>query len=318
MNLQAMRPQFEAGAFRKGVEEDMSRAYKLISDLEHWSMTRGFDDDAEPDEEQEVAEMELRDVLTRIHERLATAFEFVELPNALDRMTKRFDAQAKNLIRLERVPYVDVFFSPVLSDLSMAYESFAACLGGAPVSTGTALELERERQLLRQILLGTPKLIADRKLVPKNEAEVRREIYGTLLHVFPDTVRELPIPQVSKTYKPDIGVPHLEVAVEYKFCDSESELKTCLEGIYADTKGYAGSKDWTNFVAVMYCTGAFMTEAQLREEERRVGMPPSWELLLVTGQGERKSKRKELKHAGKAGQTDVQTEQPDADSPAAS
>jgi hypothetical protein len=115
--------------------------------------------------------------------------------------------------------------------------------------------------------------------------------------VFPDTVRELPIPQVSKTYKPDIGIPHLQVAIEYKFCDTADELKTCLEGIYADTKGYAGSKDWTNFLAVLYCTGPFMTEAQLHEEERRVGMPSSWELLLVTGQGERKTKKKESKEA---------------------
>ncbi|MBX3183560.1 MAG: hypothetical protein KF915_13110 [Polyangiaceae bacterium] len=275
----------------------MSRAYKLISDFEHWWMTREFDDDAQPDEEQELAKMELRDVLTRIHERLATALEFAALPNALDRMTKRFDAHAEELIALKSVPYVDVFFSPVLSELSMAYESFAACLGGVP---GTEPKAERERQLLRQILIGTPKLIADRSLDPRSEADVRREIYGLLLHVFPDTVRDPPIPQVSKTYKPDIGIPHLQVAIEYKFCDTETDLKKCLEGIYADTKGYAGSKDWTNFLAVLYCTRALMTDAQLREEERRVGMPSSWELLLVIGQGERKTKRKGATDSQKA------------------
>jgi hypothetical protein len=289
-----MRPLLDVKAFRTGVEEDVSRAYKLISELEHWSMIPDRDEDAEQREEQAATEMELRDVLTRIHERLATALEYAELPHALARMTERFDARREALLTFERVPYVDVLFSPILSDLAMAYESFATCLGGGPIAMGAVLQTERDRHLLRQILMGTSKLIADRKLVPKNEAEVRREIYATLLHVFPDTVRELPIPQVSKTYKPDIGIPHLQVAVEYKFCDTENELKKCLEGIYADTKGYTGSNDWTHFLAVLYCTGAFMTEAQLREEERRVGMPASWELLLVTGQGERKGKKKEV------------------------
>ena len=148
-----MRPQFDVKAFRTGLEEDISRGYKLVSDLEHWFMTGGFAPDAEADEEKDATEMELRDVLTRIHERLATALEYAELPDALARMTKRFDAHAKDLINLERVPYVDVFYSPVLSELAMAYESFAACLGGAAVSRGTALVMERNRQLLRQILV---------------------------------------------------------------------------------------------------------------------------------------------------------------------
>lgn len=64
-----MRPPLDVKTFRTGIEEDMSRAYKLISDLEHWSMTPSYDD-AMPSEEQEATEMELHDVLTRIHERV--------------------------------------------------------------------------------------------------------------------------------------------------------------------------------------------------------------------------------------------------------
>jgi hypothetical protein len=56
---------------------------------------------------------------------------------------------------------------------------------------------------------------------------------------FRDVTREIPVPKIFKTYKPDIGVPSLMVAAEYKFIDSHQEAKNALDEIYADMKGYS-------------------------------------------------------------------------------
>lgn len=282
-----MRPNFDSQAFRTAIEADVSKAYSLISELEYQDMVASHEAEEPYGEERALTEMELRDMLMSVHERLAFALEYLGMDAALDRVGRRFAARESRLTELETIPHVDVLYSPALAELVAAYRSLLGCFDASPEPGTSEFALKRDSELLRQVLLGTPKLIADRKLDPKNESEVKREVYGVLLHVFPDTVRELPIPQASKTYKADIGVPHLRTAVEYKFCDTDAELKAALGGIYEDTKGYGGSLDWTRFVAVIYCTDVFITDAQLREELRRVGMPPAWEVVLVTGRGHR-------------------------------
>lgn len=133
-------------------------------------------------------------------------------------------------------------------------------------------------------------MLSDRKIEPSNEAEVRAEVYKTMIHVFPDTVKEIPITKVSKTYKPDIGVKRLKSAIEYKFVDSEEEAKTAIGGIFEDIQGYEGSDDWTTFYAVIYMTDNFLTQDQVKAEFKLSKVPHHWKPLVVYGKGKRKSK----------------------------
>lgn len=281
---------FDAVRFREQVTADVGAAAKLVSDLEHLTYwvppSDDMDETAEADEQERLAKESLREVVRRIQWRLGLAFELNGLTSALSHLRQEM-SRFKDLAELERLPYVDVLSCPALGFLSDVHDAFSGCLPGEDEAQ---LDVERGRRTLEQILAGTAKLITDRKMEPTNEAEVRREVYGLLLHTFPDTTREVPIPQVSKTYKPDIGVKSLKTAVEYKFVDTEAELKTAFEGIYADTKGYGGSADWTHFFAVIYCTKTFWTPAQLKAECDAVGMPANWQVLLMTGDGKRRQK----------------------------
>jgi hypothetical protein len=112
-------------------------------------------------------------------------------------------------------------------------------------------------------------------------------MYDLLIHVYPETVREVPIAKQSKVYKPDIGIPPLRAAIEYKFAASEQEVKTALGGIYQDVFGYSGSKDWIVFFAVIYMTEPFLTQAQVEAEFRISKVDRSWKPLLVVGKGGR-------------------------------
>jgi len=146
--------------------------------------------------------------------------------------------------------------------------------------------------LLEQILRGTAKMLSDREIEPTNEAEVRNEVYKTLIHVFPDTVREIPIAKISKTYKPDIGVRRLKSAIEYKFVSTSTEAKTAIGGIFEDINGYEGSLDWTTFYAVIYMTDNFITQDQVEAEFTLSKVPHHWKPIVVFGKGKREPKTK--------------------------
>lgn len=143
-------------------------------------------------------------------------------------------------------------------------------------------------QQLERILLGTPKIIRDQGIRPEKESDVRNAVYGLLLHPYPDTVRDVPIAKVSKTYKPDIGIRSLKAAVEYKFVATEADARRVIGEVFEDVNGYAGSDDWKHFYAVFYITAAFLTPAQVEAEFNLSNVDKSWKPLLVSGEGRRK------------------------------
>lgn len=81
----------------------------------------------------------------------------------------------------------------------------------------------------------------------------------------------------------------LKAAVEFKFCDSEKELKRAIGGVYEDVAGYAGSDDWRHFYAVFYMTDAFMTQSQVEAEFNLSRVDRRWRPLLVQGRGARRT-----------------------------
>ncbi|MGE5565884.1 MAG: hypothetical protein ACM3YN_07005 [Parcubacteria group bacterium] len=152
--------------------------------------------------------------------------------------------------------------------------------------------------LLEGILRQTAHIIADRGLEPTSEKDVRNAIYDTLKVVFPDTVKEMQIPQIVKNYRPDVGVKSLEAAIEFKYAISELELKAEIDGIYADMHGYSGSKDWRRFFAVFYTSAPILHQDRLEEQFRWANANLSWKPIIVHGAGTRKAKAKAKAKAG--------------------
>jgi hypothetical protein len=181
-------------------------------------------------------------------------------------------------------PYVDIFYSPVKWIFKKHLNAITSHIR---IDSESEYENTSSSHLLEQILRGTPKMLSDRKILPKNESEVRNAVYENLIHVFPGTTRDIPIAKVSKTYKPDIGIIRLKCAIEYKFVDSLEQTKVAIGGIFEDIQGYAGSKDWTKFYAVIYMTDHFMTQDQIEEEFKLLNVAHHWKPLIVFGKGER-------------------------------
>lgn len=226
------------------------------------------------------AERHLSFLIEKVFRDTAVLAERMALPGfrkEVMRARKSFD----DLTATEVTPCDVMFHSPPLAAARTMYNSVATMVEGREV-TGL--------RVFETILQNTPKIIERDGLVPSSEAKVREAVLGILQLAFRDVVREVPIPKSIKTYRPDIGVPSLMAAAEYKFIDSREEAKVALEGIYADMRGYAGHHAWRSFYAVLYMTENFYNQADVDHEFRLVKADLNWTPLVMVGPGSRKAK----------------------------
>lgn len=281
--------EFDFKEFYNNIQKDFLKVYQYITYIERneYFPKMYFDTYKEEyDEELEFNKKNLVEKLDLIKLKFDFAYEYLNL----NKLSAQLNGELKNyegkFDKLEHFSFTDDFYSPVLWILSQHLSALTS-----HIKTDNEKEYATTNLyiLLEQILKGTPKMLTDRNIEPSNEAEVRKEVYNTLIHVFPDTVREIPISKVSKVYKPDIGIRSLKSAVEYKFVNSEQEAKTAIGGIFEDINGYEGSQDWTDFYAVIYMTDHFMTQAQIEAEFTLSRVPHHWKPIIVFGKGKRTS-----------------------------
>ena len=283
--------EFDFKKFYNNIQTDFLATYEYISYLERNEyFPKMYGDDTsnkrEYDGGVEFNKACLVEKLECIKLKFDFAYEFLNLSKLHDQLNEEFKKYEGKLDKLKCLPITDDFYSPVL----WLFEQHLSALT-------SHIEIDNEKEsatinrfeLLERILLETPKMLTNREKEPKNEAEVKNEVFYTLAHVFPDTVREIPISKVSKVYKPDIGIRSLKSAIEYKFVNSEQEAKIAIGGIFEDISRYEGSRDWTTFYAVIYMTDHFITQARVEAEFKLSKVSHHWKPIIVFGKGKRKS-----------------------------
>lgn len=271
---------FKARQFREGFELELAVARSALLEMEEYA-TGGFRSD----------HVYMRNVesgfvasLASLQTRLCAALEFCSLLRLLESLHADYLVAGKEgLTRWVDDGFEQDFYSPQLRVL----ERYAKALFAA---TGAESSRSDKLSLLEAQLDQTPNLMQRSNAEPNNEADVRRVIYSHLCFIFPDCVRELPFPKAGKTYKADIGIKSLRTAIEYKYAASEKEAIDVLDGIFTDRHGYAGSRDWNRFYAVLYQTGHWLSKQQLQERWRDGEMPSNWHLIPVYGIGVRSKK----------------------------
>lgn len=150
--------------------------------------------------------------------------------------------------------------------------------------------IEINLEKLEYILRCTPQILRSRNIMPSCENDIQQAISDHLKYTFDDYSTNINIAKPIKSFKPDCGIISIGAAIEFKFCDSEMELKTALSGIVEDLSGYAGSKDWSLFYSLIYMTGPYANEKQFHSSLKSSGNAGKWKSILVTGPGSRKPK----------------------------
>ncbi len=275
--------------FYTNLQKDFNDSGSSVNQLEvfNWNHMNWSGDEPYYDEEEPFYEERLTETLKLIQLKIEFAYEFLGLEKMSLKLENELKTYQGKYGELSFIPHLDVFYSKVEWILK---RHLSALTSHIKIGADSEYENTNSRILLERILRGTAKLLADRQIEPSNEKIVRGEVYKTLIHIFPDTVREIPIAKISKTYKPDIGLKRIKSAIEYKFVDSVDEAKTAIGGIFEDIQAYEGSEDWTTFYAVLYMTDHYLTQDQVEEEFKLSSVPHHWKPIVVYGKGKRTPK----------------------------
>lgn len=204
----------------KDIDEQISEGWSSVNKLEALSYRLSGENDY-ADEEYEMEMISFESQLERIYISICLLLESLGYTSLLQDFKTGFAKFDGKLTSFSTLPYVGEQHSDVLGYFWKYHRTLSSLFGVDAKESDD----RKQRSLFESILQNTAKIVYDRKMQPTSEAEVRRCVYDLLIHVFPDTVREIPIAQITKTYKPDIGVRSLKAAAEYKYAVSEEEAK---------------------------------------------------------------------------------------------
>ncbi len=91
-----------------------------------------------------------------------------------------------------------------------------------------------------------------------------------------------------KSYHPDILVPELKTAIEYKYIRSkkENDIDEYLDQIKIDSVNYEGDSRYENFIAVVYFkNSSIATPQRIMESWKEKKFPKNWKLILTFNSG---------------------------------
>ena len=166
-----MKQEFNFDGFTKNVNAQITKAYKLVGEIEQMSYNH-----YDTSEEEDLTMQKLDDEIFKLRHKIIFALEFLELKTLLRRFNQEYE-KYEDKPPFETIPYIDILHSPKLG-LIWNFINVISCQfqGSEPNASQNTYKIS----LLERLLRGTGKLIADRQLLPKNEADVRKEVYQTL------------------------------------------------------------------------------------------------------------------------------------------
>ncbi len=137
---------------------------------------------------------------------------------------------------------------------------------------------------LENILSNTASILHKMEKQPQSEAQVYNAVKVVIESIFPTSKNAgSNFLKTAKEFKPDILIPELSTAIEYKFAKDETKLKATIEQIAADAKGYTGDQDYNLFYAVFYVTKDFWGIPKFEQVWKDNKFPKNWKAFYVVG-----------------------------------
>lgn len=138
---------------------------------------------------------------------------------------------------------------------------------------------------LENILLNTSTILRDLKIVPNSESKIYNGVKHVIKSVFPDYIGlSEPFQKEAKCYKPDILIPSLSTAIEYKFARDEQRLIKTIEEILIDVKGYDNHTNYKTFYAVFYTSPGIWSERRFQIVWNEYNFPNNWKAIYIIGE----------------------------------
>ena len=215
---------------------------------------------------------------------LITAYlERVDNSNYLEKFKAELLPRMTDPKRIYESEYVDGA-DELCSVLAPDIATFLAPFEFAHTSEADRLMRKAGVRYLENILVNTEKILLDLNATPRTEPKLYNTVKFVIDATFPDAKNAgSNFLKTAKEYKPDVLIPSLRVALEYKYADKEHKLASQLDAICADQKGYTGDEDYKLFFAVFYVTADFWGMPRFHKAWSDYKFPSSWRGIYVVG-----------------------------------
>ena len=141
-------------------------------------------------------------------------------------------------------------------------------------------------EILEEILKNTQHIVENVKDDIKKEADIYSQVSWVLKMIFVST-RRLNKARVIKginTYKPDILIPELKTAIEYKYIRIWKDLSIHLDQVKTDADNYTDDPEYNRFYAVFYISSQkLISEKAFLSEWGDKNFPSNWKAIVVFG-----------------------------------
>ena len=139
-------------------------------------------------------------------------------------------------------------------------------------------------QYLENILQSTQSILLQIGAKPKSEPQLYTYVKYVVSTVFPSSKDAGSyFAKCFKQYKPDVLIPELKTAVEYKYAKTETDLTNQMGQIAEDTVAYSGDYDYETFYAVFYVVDDFWSVPKFKQAWKDMKFPENWKGVYIVG-----------------------------------
>ncbi len=139
-------------------------------------------------------------------------------------------------------------------------------------------------KIIERVLSNTGVIISRKPTRPNSEAQVYKAVKDIFEPMFPSCRHPNgKFVRAAKNYVPDILIPEVKVAIEYKYAEDAQKLNATIEQVYADVAGYKGNPDYKLFYAVFYVTKDFWGQEKFEQVWQEQSFPSNWKGIYIVG-----------------------------------
>jgi hypothetical protein len=142
---------------------------------------------------------------------------------------------------------------------------------------------------LIEALRETNVMLSIGKTIVNKETDISNKVSDILILFFP-SIKKISknsgstFIQEYKTYYPDILVPSLKTAIEYKYIkvDSVKTPDDYIDEVYIDSQNYKGDEKYNKFIAVLCLQkGVIYTKKKLLQCWKQKQFPHNWIIIII-------------------------------------
>ena len=233
------------------------------------------------DEEIDFTKHKFREVLKDLYLLVLNYLEFKKSEELLSlyktNLKHIFDSNFESISQInDDEDYTTYYISKeldIINKFLMPYRAFDDKL-----NTGIGLNY------LENILESTSSIIEAIGSNPEKESDV----YNSVRHVIEATFDDYndlteSFYKEAKHYVPDLLIPSLRCAIEYKYAKDFKRLVKTIEEILIDVQGYSNHHLYKIFYAVFYVQPGVCTEKRFNVIWKKYNFPENWNPILVIG-----------------------------------